>query len=134
MESISSGYKAIFEGYADVRDSVESIDIYTLADKIAARNSPVMDFILRSGEQNASKFTYGDDEPELNRPASPFNRCGEIEDVITGDNIEDSVGLTAGDLHDKQVAVRQVGNQSKPTAVAVKSTDPFDLSDFGSDF
>ena len=115
IESINTGYKCIFEGYADVRD-IETEDAVTMFNRHAAYNSgfgenPVMSFLQRSGESLKNMYSE-DPNPELDYITTTihFNPTDSIQSVESYDDYEeeepsnddysDGFGLTSRDLKD----------------------------------
>lgn len=129
QESVDSGYNAIFEGYADVRD-IEGVvfDAFDKAQRFAAQQSPAMDLILRSQKSLENMYSDDADSSLDNRPTSPFNQHIEYTYQDRGDVIEDSLGLTAADL---AVRGKQPDNVSKKQNSRKKSSSSsLDFSDF----
>ena len=115
-ESIEAGFEAIFEGYADVRDT-KQYNAFSQAKQKAASLSPAMDIILRS-EANLNRLyaEMGDAEPELDMFRTSI--VPDYDDYVpdpTGDIIEDSLGLTAGDISNRNVmtTMTKTRNQSR---------------------
>lgn len=119
-ESIEAGYEAIFEGYADVRET-KQFNAFSQAKQKAASLSPAMAVILRSeGQLNKLYSEMGDDEPELDmfRTSMVDIDGNGYEPDPTGDIIEDSLGLTAGDMSNRnaRTTMAQTRNQSRQKA------------------
>jgi len=112
LEAVQSGYLAIFEGYADVRD-VEHEDALVMFNRQAAnvalgQGNPVLQFLQNSAEQTSQMYSF-DDETELDD-----NDTIDYREYIipTPDKVSyaDSLGLTASDLADDAPKRKQIDN------------------------
>lgn len=122
LESIKKITTVILESYADVCDVTEpSIDKFQ---NFAASINPTMRFIKQSSESLRNRFVF-DDEPELDfNDTSMFNQSFYDSPTIKAyDEIEDSLGLTATDLYQRQ----------HPDNIESELDDAFDLSNFDPD-
>jgi hypothetical protein len=99
IEAIRKGFKAITEGYGDLREApVQAIDMFNQQAAMTASSmgNNVLNFLNYSAEQRINMFTV-DEEPELDwMTTSPFNQY--VEKVPEYDEIENDLGLTAGEL------------------------------------
>jgi len=98
LETIEKGFKAIHESYADVRE--ERVDALSQFNEMATMTAQsmgngVLSFLRNSAEGYNHLYTV-DDEPELdNIPTSEFRQYSPPK---VRDEMEDNLGLTAGDL------------------------------------
>jgi hypothetical protein len=121
IESVK-GALALIEGYADVRDEPNQLSAFDRYTNLASSASSVMSQIQQSDERLASHYSI-DTEPELDfNDTSSFNRAFYDEpNAHVYDEIEDSLGLTAGDLE---------YNQRQMSAGLDSDDEAFDLSSF----
>ena len=121
IENAKRGFKVIMESYADVRDEIHEPAIDRFQNIAASANS-TMAFIKRSTEQNRHHYSI-DEEPELDfNDTSTFNQAFyDSPTTKSYDAIEDSLGLTSGDLYDRR--------NPAPT----DQNNAFDLSNFDPD-
>ena len=107
IEAAMACYNSLFEGYADVV-SVSQIDgnAFSRAQNFAASINPAMGVIHQSQRKLDSLYTDDDDSWLDNRYTSDVARyepTTPIEYDPTGDIHEDSLGITARDLANKQM-------------------------------
>jgi hypothetical protein len=100
IEAIQSGFNAIFEGYADVRD-VETEDALTMFNRQAANvamghGNPVLQFLQNSAEKTSQMYTF-DDEDELD-DYDTIDYRDYISSPETSDALANNLGLSASDL------------------------------------
>ena len=99
IETIQKGFQAINESYADVREEKVSALVQFnehAAMTASAMGNSVLNFLQRSSE-GYSHLYKEDTEPELDgNPTSEFNQYRVP--IKPRDEIEDSLGLTAGEL------------------------------------
>jgi hypothetical protein len=99
IETITSGFKTIVESYADLREErVSALDEFNDMSIMAAQmiGNPSLSFLQNSKMQYEHLYKE-DDEPELDMmPTSTFNQY--IEPEVKKDEIQEDLGLTAGDL------------------------------------
>lgn len=99
IETIRKGFKAVTEGYGDLREApVQAIDTfnYHAAMTAASLGNNVLNFLNHSEEQRKGMFTV-DEEPELDGNfTSPFNQY--VEEIPEHDEIAEDLGFSAAEL------------------------------------
>lgn len=102
IETIEKGFNTIIESYADVRE--EKVNPLSEFNQMASNTAhlmgnDVLNFLQQSSERNAHLFSV-DENPELDTiPTSEYRQFSDPDVVLKPkDEIEDDLGLTAGDL------------------------------------
>lgn len=94
IEAIRKGFKAITEGYSDLREApVQAIDVFNqrAAMRASSMGNNVLNFLNSSADERAHMFTV-DEEAELDGfPTSEFNQY--VEEVPEYDEIENDLGI-----------------------------------------